>query len=277
MSRPEDDLIGRTRRVVLAVVALLACSLVGSVAWWRWHLSYEVNGRLRALQRAGLPTSGAELNNWYAAVPDRENAALVMTQAFALMRMFPDSRSNEVSRFKPPPRGQPLTSEQRALLADYVALNATALANNRYPVDFSPGLAALMPHLGDLKRLAQSASCGALLIFDANSNTDVPATITTILGLARTLDEEPLQISQLVRVAIIRIAVTTLERSLAIAEWSDANLGSVDSAFVAVERTNSMMRALIGERAIAIPYFRMGRREWEELRRSDPDKEEGRT
>jgi len=31
----------------------------------------EVNGRLRALQRAGLPTSGAELNQWYAAVPDR--------------------------------------------------------------------------------------------------------------------------------------------------------------------------------------------------------------
>ena len=63
MSRTEDDLIRRTRRVVLATLALLICGLVGSVVWWRWHLDYELNGRLRALQRAGLPTCGAELNH----------------------------------------------------------------------------------------------------------------------------------------------------------------------------------------------------------------------
>jgi len=62
MSQTEDHLIRRTRRVVLTTVALLICGLVGSVFWWRMHLSYEVNSQLRALQRAGLPTSGAELN-----------------------------------------------------------------------------------------------------------------------------------------------------------------------------------------------------------------------
>ena len=56
MSRTEDDLTRRTRRVVIATVALLACALVGSVVCWRLHLGYDVNGRLRALQRAGLPT-----------------------------------------------------------------------------------------------------------------------------------------------------------------------------------------------------------------------------
>ena len=61
MSRTEDALIRRTRRIVLAAVPLLACVLIGSVVGWRWHLGYEVNGRLRALQRAGLPTSLAEL------------------------------------------------------------------------------------------------------------------------------------------------------------------------------------------------------------------------
>src|SRR5882672_1922604 len=120
MSRTEDDLIRRTRRVVLATVALLICALIGSVVWWRMCLSHEVNGRLRALQRAGLPTSGAELNQWYASVPDSENAALVLTQAFAFLRTFPDQRSNEVSRFKPPPRGQSLTPEHKVFLADYV-------------------------------------------------------------------------------------------------------------------------------------------------------------
>jgi hypothetical protein len=245
-----------------------------------------VSGRLRALQQAGLPTSGAELNQWYAPVPDQENAALVLTQAFALLRTFPDHRSNEVSRFKPPPHGQPLTSEERVLLADYVSLNAAALTKaqeairlpkSRYPVDFSPGLAALMPHLGELKRLALAASYGALLMLDSNSNADVPVSITTMLGLARTLDEEPMQISQLVRVAIVRIAATTLERGLAVGEWSDVDLRGMGSAFVAAEKTNAIMRALIGERASAIPYFRMGKKEWEVIRRSGPAAEENDT
>ena len=64
MSRMEDDLIRRTRGLVLATVVLLACALVGSVIWWRLHLGHEVNARLRALQRAGLPISGSELNQW---------------------------------------------------------------------------------------------------------------------------------------------------------------------------------------------------------------------
>jgi hypothetical protein len=41
-------------------------------------------------------------------------------------------------------------------------------------------------------------------------------------------------------------------------------------AFAAAETTNAMMRALIGERASAIPYFRMSTREWDEVRRSAP-------
>jgi len=285
MSRTEDDLIRRTRGVVLATVALLTCALIGSVVVWRVRLSYEVNERLRALQQAGLPTSGTELNQWYASVPDSENAALVLTQAFALMRTFPDQRSNEVSRFKPPPRGQALTSEQKALLSDYAELNAPAMAKaqeaitlpkSRYPIDFSPGATVLLlPHLGKLKGLAQTANYSALVKLGSNSNKDVPAAITTMLGLARTLDEEPFHISQLVRIAIVCLAATTLERSLVTGEWSDVELNSVGSAVAAAERTNAMMRALIGERASAIPYFRMSRREWDEVRRSAPSTGEG--
>src|SRR5206468_11776996 len=56
------DLIRRTHRVVVTGVALLAFGLIGSLVCLRLRLTHDVNGRLRALQRAGLPTSGAELN-----------------------------------------------------------------------------------------------------------------------------------------------------------------------------------------------------------------------
>src|SRR5207248_9633414 len=127
MGKSEPDIIHRTRVAVISALAMLILGLVGSAVAWRMHLSYEVNGKLRALQRAGLPTNGAELHKWYASVPDRENAALGVPHAFALMRTFPDLRSNEVSRFKPPPRRQPLTLDQAHLLSDYGNLNAAAL------------------------------------------------------------------------------------------------------------------------------------------------------
>jgi hypothetical protein len=92
-----------------AFFALLAVSLL----YWRGKLVMEVDAKLQAIRMAGLPTNGKELNAYYPAVPDNENAALVMTQAFALMRDFPDNRSNEVANFKIPSRGQLLTSEQK--------------------------------------------------------------------------------------------------------------------------------------------------------------------
>ena len=80
--------------IVCGGIALLIIGLVVAFAAWRWRLSYQVNNRLQALRSAGLPTSGAELDKWYIAVPDEENAALVMAQAFGLMRTYPDHRSN---------------------------------------------------------------------------------------------------------------------------------------------------------------------------------------
>ena len=56
-------------------MALLAVSFIV----WRVNLTHDVNTKLQAIRAAGLPTSGAELNAYYPAVPDNENAALVMT------------------------------------------------------------------------------------------------------------------------------------------------------------------------------------------------------
>jgi hypothetical protein len=280
MANRENDIIRRTRRVVLAGVALLAFGLVGSVVWWRLRLGHEVNGRLRALQEAGLPTSGAELNKWYAAVPDSENAALMMTQAFALMRTFPDTRSNEVSRFQPPPRGQRLTPDQVQVLSDYIQTNAAALAKvnealglpqSRYPVDFSPGFNTLLPHLGKIKTLAQTYRDQALLAIDSGHGGDASTSLATTLRLARTLDEEPGLISQLVRIAVVKIGTGTLERRLNAGNLSAVELTGLASQFTAVNKTNLLVRALIGERAIAIPYFRMSRAEINRLTKADEE------
>src|SRR5580698_367113 len=92
-------------RLLMAAACLVLLGLVVFVAW-RIRLANDIDRQLAAIRAAGLPTNGKELNDYYPAVPDDENAALVMTQAFSLLRNYPYGQSNEVAHFKIPPRGQ---------------------------------------------------------------------------------------------------------------------------------------------------------------------------
>src|SRR2546426_10125380 len=108
---------------ILIVLLLIALPLGG----WRMYLAHVINRELAEIRAAGLPTNGEELNRWYAPVPDNQNAALVLTQAFDLRRNYSDSRSNLIHNYKLPKRGVALTSEQAELLKGYIALNEACL------------------------------------------------------------------------------------------------------------------------------------------------------
>lgn len=266
MSNPASSFPRRVVFVVLGICVLAVFGVVFTAILWLTRLDKAVDAQVRAIKAAGLPTSGSELNTWYASVPDRENAALVLTQAFLLMRTFPDQRSNEVARIKLPPRGQHLKPEQKDLLSGYVELNAPALAKaresfalakSRYPVDLTPGVDALLPHLGKIKGLARVADFEAELKRESGRPAEAAAGILANVGLARTLDEEPILVSQLVRSALIKMAVASLERSMTAEGFKDAELSDLATAFTAAERTNLMRRTLIGERAMLMPSFRM--------------------
>jgi len=160
---------------LLSVFAALVALAVVTFIVWRVNLAHEVNVKLAAIRAAGLPTSGKELNDYYPAVPDNENAALVMTQAFAFMANYPDERSNAVSKFAMPACSQLLTLEQKELPAGHVELNRVAIQKARqgllrpqcrYPIDLSPGFATLLPHLSHLKNLAQTINFEGVLAVD---------------------------------------------------------------------------------------------------------------
>src|SRR5688572_19458512 len=109
-----------------ALIVLLVSG--GIFLIWRLLLSYDISRALTRIRTDGLPTTHEELNAWHAEVPDNENAALVMDMAFALLRDFQDSRSNEIRRLKIPFRAESVDPEQKRLLADYVALNNNAIS-----------------------------------------------------------------------------------------------------------------------------------------------------
>ena len=156
-------------------------------------------------------------------MPDAENGSLVVTQAFALVRTFPDARSNEVAKLQTLTRTNEWSAATLELAAAYLQTNAPALARVReafrlsrfrYPVDFRNGPDTLLPHLSKLKEMARLAGLAVALDAEAGRADQWPEDVDLQLKLAGTLDGEPNLISYLVRNAIIRMAVQAAERSL---------------------------------------------------------------
>ena len=87
------------KRKLLRTGVVLVCLLLIPLLVWRLWLVFAVDGQLKRIRADGLPTNGDELNKWYASVPDTENAALLLTNAFALQRDYSDIRSNLVWNF----------------------------------------------------------------------------------------------------------------------------------------------------------------------------------
>ncbi len=255
-------------KFIRLIVVLLVLSL--PLFAWRLYLAHFVSQQLAEIRAAGLPTNGKELNAYYPAVPDNENAALAMTQAFELRRNYPDSRSNLIFNFKPPGHRESLTQEQAELLGGYIALNAVmvdkahqalVLPSSRYPADWTQLGNTPLPHLAWLDQLANIQQYCAFLAMRTGRPDSASSNIVTILAIARSLDNEPCLISQLVRLKLLRTAFTTLEQRANAETFGAAELERLSAAFARTGITNSAVEALIGERALTIPYFRMTRAE----------------
>lgn len=246
--------------------------LVLPVICWRAYLSRAINSQLAKIRATGLPTNGDELNRWYAPVPDSQNAALVLTQAFALRQVYPDSRSNLVFQFKLPKSGKALTPEQVGLLRGHLALNearlkqadrAIALPASRYPIDCTQLMDTLLPHLGWLLEIVELHQFAASLALESGEANSASSNIVTMLALARTLDREPCLFSQFVRLKFIGMALETLERRANAAAFSSAEIASLRASIEKTPPTGATVLGLIGDRALTIPYFRMTKAEFE--------------
>jgi hypothetical protein len=250
--------------LLLGGILLIGAAVLVFIVW-RIQLARDVNHELNAIHAAGLPVNGEELDKYYAKVPDDQNAALVMEQAFALMRNYPDGRSNEVDHIEFRTTDLPLTPEEHELMVGYFIMNSNALAKaeeavklpaSRYPIDFSWGAATLLGHLAHLREFGLLERFRARSDLDTNRLVDSSLAIISILGLADTLNDEPDLIAKLVRMTLQSMAVESLERRLNASEPSSNELTNLYTEFLKAEKTNQLPQAFVAERAAWSPYFR---------------------
>src|ERR1043165_3053192 len=246
--------------IVLGFLLLLA-------AFITWNLATpEQDARVLAIRRSGYPASLKELDAWYSHVPESQNAATILTKAFSQPGLMDSSSTMTVIGDKTwvPTRGHLLDDEAKAELTAVLETNktlldllhsASGLTNSRYPVDLTQGFQTLIPHLPKIKGSVQLLTSQALL--DA-SNGDIQKALADLRAagtIADSIAEEPMLISQLVRIAGWAIICKRAELILNGASLTDNQLVELETLFGDAERPDSMARGLGGERASGLNVF----------------------
>jgi type II secretory pathway pseudopilin PulG len=239
------------------------------------------------IRQRGEPVTLAELQASYPPIPDEQNAALALLAlwekedpAFWMAfrkgtRPLPEHQAREVDPDVPilggkggsVARGKSLDPAALAAAKEYLAREANhfaaaheALAHpqGRFPLNFGEGYALLLPHLATIKREAQNFRLAALI---AAEKGKVDEAITALRDAARAgqiLAEDPLLISQLVRIACLAIAIGGTEDLLSRQKLKAPQLEHLRSVLEEIKTSDGIKQSLLGERAFALSVFERG-------------------
>jgi hypothetical protein len=130
---------------------------------------------------------------------------------------------------------------------------------SRYPIDLTQGAKTLLPYLAKLKAAAQLEVLVGFLKADANQPAEAADAVFRALALGRSLESEPLLISQLVRGSCEVLASEGLERSLNQVALAPELLDRLQQAFDQAEAHEASgtnyTRAMVGERVNNLAIF----------------------
>lgn len=267
------DAIGRTRprrgfRRVLVIVGALALIL----ALVRLTQRHKTQSYLESIRKEGLPATLDEANSWYAMVPFDENAALKFLEA-ADSKIDPPAKLQErlpiVGKVENlPEAGAGIPSEMREAIESYLSDNefalqlvheAVHLKKSRYPMDLRQGFNTLLPHLARLKGMTQSLKLEGIYYSEQHQTDLAVRSALTSFALAHSLKDEPLMISQLVRIACVAITLSGLERTLCENVLTEEQLRALAEKIKEAEADSdaSPLRAMAGERCTGVDAFTM--------------------
>ena len=254
------------RWMIVILVAVVV--LVGGYILYRWALANGVEKRLDAIRAQGYPVTLQELDDWYPTPPIGQNAADVYQQAFLKFSVTLKDENEKLpvlGMAKLPEPDEPLSSEMKQIVADYVKRNAEALKllheaaayeQCRFPVGKNAGFTMILPHLAKIRQSARLLRLEATLAAEERDASAATKAVLSSLVAGRSLKSEPLLISHLVRIACTSISRISLERVLSRMPLDDAQLVDLEKAFRSAEDADAMTRAFVGERCFGIAFYK---------------------
>lgn len=255
----------------LTVAIVIMVGLPILLVWYSiWSAGQRVDEQLAAIRAKGEPVTPDELNAFYAVPPaDRDVTPLILNALRPLDNPALGQATQGLSLLGQtghpiPPPGQPW--EERApvelLLNQYSpALQALHDAANkrgvvRFPMDFNQGFNTLLPDTQNVRSGARLLTLEAHVRAHQGDAHGAADSIRALLALGNVLENEPMLISQLVRIAVRSMGYELIRELLPHVEFSDDDLRELQLAVRAADYRASLHRAMIGERVLGKHSFR---------------------
>jgi hypothetical protein len=264
---PEPELVSPPRRRWLLRILLGLAAVLGVIVGVYFYLDYAREGDLReAIADADRLDPGwrfSDLEAARAAVPDAENGAiLVVTAGTRKPGAWPTTPGLEENLANLSPTERPGDADLKALRVELakvpggaldVARNLADRPRGRHAVAWTPDLIDTM-----MTHIQQTREVTGLLVLDAQLRAfdgDIEGALRSCraaLNAGRSIGDEPMLISQMVRVSSTRQAVRVLERILAQGEASPKSLEDFQRS-LAAEAEEPL--ELIGARAERASFY----------------------
>jgi|GEM_PF-6899936 len=245
---------------------LLAIPIAG-IALSQWINASARNSGLARLKASGFPTSVADLDRWYAAVPPADNIAGPVMRAAGGLRFKADSKAapipfvagmrDDIPDSPVPP--ETLAHWRTALTANAEAWPALAEARSRtqsrYPINLTQGFNTVINHLTPTKQLGQACALRALVAAEEGKTDESTEALRDLLLCRRSLLQEPVLISALVGYAMDATAKNALELSFSRARFTEPQLVAIGEDLRQIASSNHIERALVGETLMGATAF----------------------
>jgi hypothetical protein len=194
-----------------------------------------------------------------AAIPDAENAALKVAALKRLMAGRPIDYSADSALTDLPPEAQLNERQLDALDVLLQAHGPAAVAEARSLIDFPRGRSAIaysadfistmLPHLQDHRQAAGLMRYDALARAQAGDADGAVRSAQAAVNAGVALGDEPVLITQLVRVACQTVGILAAERALAQGEPSEGVLAAFQRRLEEIEPEPLILYGLRGDRA----------------------------
>ena len=123
----------------------------------------------------------------------------------------------------------------------------------RFPIRYEDGVSTRIPHLTLLLPLSKIYALRALAELEAGQPDRALEDVESIIGISESFANEPLLISQLLRVSLLSTGLQVLWEGLEKHQWSESQLAALQGRLERIDVLTSVHRAVWYERAISDP------------------------
>ena len=121
----------------------------------------------------------------------------------------------------------------------------------RFDIRYEAHFGALLPHLSTCRNLVRSFTLRALAHFANDDPESALADIRMCLFLIESIRDEPILISQLVRVSCLQMALQPVWEGLQGEDWNPEQLVDIEKQLAAIDLLEGYRVSILGEREIA--------------------------